>query len=132
MRAASLAYFGKEPRRLSLAQAALLVALPQSPQARRPDRFPEAARRARNRVLAHAAARGVIPREEATRAMAERMPTVRREFPMLAPHLADAEVEQDKTRLRASPHHRWRRPGQPRSGSCASTRQPWAGASPPR
>ena len=27
------------------------------------------------------------------------MPTVRRDFPMLAPHLADAEVEQNKTRL---------------------------------
>src|SRR5581483_8864149 len=51
-----LAPFGKEPRRLSPAQAALLVALPQSPELRRPDRFPEAARRARNRVLAHAAA----------------------------------------------------------------------------
>ena len=50
-------------------------------------------------MLAHAAAQGVIPREEATRAMAERMPTARREFPMLAPHLADAEVEQNKTRL---------------------------------
>ena len=99
VRAASLAYFGKEPRRLSLAEAALLVALPQSPELRRPDRFSEAARRARNRVLAHAAAQGVVPREEAARAMAERMPTVRREFPMLAPHLADAEVEQNKTRL---------------------------------
>ena len=43
--------------------------------------------------------RASIPREEAARAMAERMPTVRREFPMLAPHLADAEVEQNKTRL---------------------------------
>ena len=31
--------------------------------------------------------------------MAERMPTARREFPMLAPHLADAEVERNKTRL---------------------------------
>ena len=38
VRAASLAYFGKEPRRLSLGEAALLVALPQSPEARRPDR----------------------------------------------------------------------------------------------
>ena len=38
MRAASLAYFGKEPRRLTLGEAALLVALPQSPEARRPDR----------------------------------------------------------------------------------------------
>src|ERR1700733_4333148 len=38
VRAASLAYFGKEPRRLTLGEAALLVALPQSPEARRPDR----------------------------------------------------------------------------------------------
>ena len=38
IRAASLAYFGKEPRRLTLAESALLVALPQSPEHRRPDR----------------------------------------------------------------------------------------------
>ena len=100
VRAASLAYFGKEPRRLSLAEAALLVALPQSPELRRPDRFPQAARRARNRVLAacRGAGRHPAPTRRA-RAMAERMPTARREFPMLAPHLADAEVEQNKTRL---------------------------------
>jgi penicillin-binding protein 1C len=36
VRAASLAYFGKEPARLTTAEAALLVALPQSPEARRP------------------------------------------------------------------------------------------------
>ncbi|WP_205837712.1 transglycosylase domain-containing protein, partial [Lactobacillus crispatus] len=39
VRAASLAYFGKEPKRLSLAEAALLVALPQSPERRRLDRY---------------------------------------------------------------------------------------------
>jgi penicillin-binding protein 1C len=38
VRAASLAYFGKEPRRLSVSEAALLVALPQLPERRRPDR----------------------------------------------------------------------------------------------
>ncbi|MCB1518531.1 MAG: transglycosylase domain-containing protein, partial [Hyphomicrobiaceae bacterium] len=38
VRAASLTYFGKEPARLTIAEAALLVALPQSPEARRPDR----------------------------------------------------------------------------------------------
>ena len=37
-RAASLAYFGKEPKTLSIGEAALLVAIPQSPEARRPDR----------------------------------------------------------------------------------------------
>src|SRR5262249_15949388 len=51
IRAASIAYFGKEPKRLSLAEAALLVALPQSPENRRLDRHPEAARTARDRVL---------------------------------------------------------------------------------
>ncbi len=34
VRAASLAYFGKEPRRLTVAEAALLVALPQLPERR--------------------------------------------------------------------------------------------------
>ncbi|WP_181180823.1 transglycosylase domain-containing protein, partial [Paracoccus sp. FO-3] len=60
IRAASLQWFGKEPRRLTPAQAALLVALPQSPEARRPDRFPEAARAARDRVLARAVRAGLI------------------------------------------------------------------------
>lgn len=51
LRAASLAWFGKEPQRLTQAQAALLIALPQSPEARRPDRHPQAARGARGRVM---------------------------------------------------------------------------------
>jgi len=92
VRAAALAYFGKEPNRLSVAQAALLVALPQSPEARRPDRFAASALRARNRVLDRALKAGVITQPEAERARAEIVPTSRREFPMLAPHLAEAEV----------------------------------------
>jgi penicillin-binding protein 1C len=99
VRAASLAYFGKEPKRLSLAEAALLVALPQAPELRRPDRFPAAAQRARNRVLARAAASQIVAAEEARRAMAEAIPVSRREFPLLAAHLADTEVQQDKARL---------------------------------
>ncbi|MCJ9746877.1 transglycosylase domain-containing protein, partial [Neorhizobium sp. SHOUNA12A] len=51
VRAASLAYFGKEPRRLTVAEAALLVALPQSPEGRRPDRHFKIAQAARERVL---------------------------------------------------------------------------------
>ena len=64
IRAASLVYFGKEPHRLTLGQAALLVASPQSPEARRPDRSVEAARKARNRVLDHFAALGTVPMDE--------------------------------------------------------------------
>ncbi len=93
VRAASLLYLGKEPRRLSLAEAALLVALPQSPEARRPDRSPEAAKRARNRVLARALELGVIPRDEADAAMREAMPQVRKSMPQLAPHLSDQIIE---------------------------------------
>jgi penicillin-binding protein 1C len=98
VRAASLAYFGKEPRRLSIGEAALLVAIPQSPEMRRPDRFLVAARRARDHVLARMLSAGVISREDAARAAAERVPAARREFPMLASHLSDTQVEQHKTR----------------------------------
>jgi len=92
VRAASLAYFGREPKRLSIAQAALLVALPQSPELRRPDRYADRARAARDRVLDVAASRGVISLAEATRAKAERVPDRRLAFAMLAPHLAEQEV----------------------------------------
>ncbi len=71
VRAASLAYFGREPRRLTLGQAALLVALPQAPEARRPDRFPEAAKRARDRVLDRIAGNGVFSDAEIARAKEE-------------------------------------------------------------
>ena len=94
IRAAALAYFGKEPRRLTLGEAALLVALPQSPESRRPDRFPEAARRARDRVLDRFAAAGGAPADEIALAKAEALPKVRRPMPMLAPHAADRAVMQ--------------------------------------
>jgi penicillin-binding protein 1C len=92
VRAASLAYFGKEPRRLSVGEAALLVALPQSPEWRRPDRNPRLARIARDRVLQRATEEGVITEAEARRAALEPVPIGRRAFPKLAPHLAEAEV----------------------------------------
>ena len=92
VRAASLAYFGREPARLTVAQAALLVALPQSPETRRPDRFPERARAARNRVIGIAQGRGLLTDEEAAQARAEPVPTARRPFPMIAAHAAEEAV----------------------------------------
>ncbi|WP_202913364.1 penicillin-binding protein 1C [Acuticoccus sediminis] len=88
VRAAALAYFGREPARLTLAQAALLVALPQSPEARRPDRNPQAAEAARARVLDRLLQRGVITGRDAAEAKREPVPTRRRAVPRLAPHLA--------------------------------------------
>ncbi len=92
VRAASLAYFGKEPGRLTTAEAALLVALPQSPEARRPDRDPVAATTGRNLVLDRMVSEGVIGAEEAEAAKREPIPTARKEFPMLAAHLAQEAV----------------------------------------
>lgn len=92
VRAASLAYFGKEPRRLTPAQSALLVALPQSPEGRRPDRMPQAARAAREKVLARAVGAGVIAPDQGRAALREAVPVARRDFPALAPHLADRVV----------------------------------------
>jgi penicillin-binding protein 1C len=90
IRAASIAYFGKEPKRLSLAESALLVALPQSPETRRLDRYPEAARAARDRVLDRMVEEGEVSAEDATQAKALPVPRLRKPMPILAPHSADA------------------------------------------
>ena len=89
VRAATLAYFGKEPWRLTPAEAALLVAIPQSPESRRPDRHPEAAAEARARVLARAVAKGIVAADHAEAAEREVVPVARRAVPAIAPHLAD-------------------------------------------
>ncbi len=92
VRAASFAYFGKEPQRLTVAEAALLVALPQSPEGRRPDRSVRARERAaaaRNRVVARGVAAGVLEAEDSAVVSEARLPEVRRDFPLLAPHLGD-------------------------------------------
>src|SRR3954468_10798241 len=91
-RAATLAYFGKEPRRLTLAETALLVALPQSPEVRRPDRVHEVARRARDRVLERLAGAGLVPADEVALARREAVPAARKPMPMLAPHAADRAI----------------------------------------
>ncbi|WP_455685373.1 penicillin-binding protein 1C [Xanthobacter flavus] len=89
VRAASLTYLGKEPRRLTLGEAALLVALPQSPETRRPDRYPVRAKAARDRVLDRLAAQGIIAPDEVRVAKAEAVPTARRLLPQIAPHLSE-------------------------------------------
>ena len=55
-----------------MAEAALLVALPQSPELRRPDRSAAAARAARDRVLDRIAAAGRIPADEVALRQARR------------------------------------------------------------
>lgn len=59
IRAGALAWFGRPPARLDPDEAALLVALPRSPERLRPDRHPERARAARDALLGVPAAQDV-------------------------------------------------------------------------
>ncbi len=95
IRAASLSYFGKEPARLTPAEAALLVAIPQSPETRRPDRAADRAEAARDRVLDRAVTFHLIDAEEAQAALSEPVPGLRKPFPAYAPHLADRARTED-------------------------------------
>src|SRR4029453_9223952 len=72
IRAASIAYFGKEPKGLRLAESALLVALPQSPERRRVDRYPQVAHAARDRVLDRMVEDGVVSQDDGGRGKAAR------------------------------------------------------------
>ncbi|MBX3725186.1 MAG: penicillin-binding protein 1C [Xanthomonadales bacterium] len=69
--AASWAWLGKDPGQLSHAEAALLVVLPQAPGRNRPDRHPERARAARDKVLARMADTGIWPVEVVAEARQE-------------------------------------------------------------
>lgn len=93
VRSASLAYFGKEPKRLSLNEAALLVALPQSPEGRRPDRFSLRAKKARDRVLQRAYLNKVISKADYLYAKRQAIPSLRRAFPAWAPHLSEQALK---------------------------------------
>jgi penicillin-binding protein 1C len=87
VRAASLSWFGKEPMRLTPAEAAVLVALPQSPERRRPDRHAERAHAARDAVLHRAFERGALDARALHESLAQPAPHRRLALPRLAPHL---------------------------------------------
>ncbi|TGQ42582.1 MULTISPECIES: penicillin-binding protein 1C [unclassified Mesorhizobium] len=90
VRAASLAYFGKEPKRLTVSEAALLVALPQLPEKRRPDRNLQVAHAARDRVLTRMISAGLLGEREAARAALDDVSSLRRTLPAFAAHAAYA------------------------------------------
>ncbi|EJJ4224504.1 peptidoglycan glycosyltransferase PbpC [Salmonella enterica] len=86
--AASWAYFGKSPARLSYADAALLAVLPQAPSRLRPDRWPVRAEAARNKVLDRMAVQGVWPAETVRESREEPVWLAPRQMPQLAPLFA--------------------------------------------
>jgi penicillin-binding protein 1C len=85
LRAGALAWFGRPASSLDAGEAALLVALARRPEALRPDRHPDAARRARDAVLL-ARAPDIASAAEIT--LAGEVPTRRRAMARHAPHAA--------------------------------------------
>ncbi len=85
VRSASWAYFGREPDRLSDDQVALLIALPQAPEARRPDLRPAAAAAGRAEIVSRLADAGVFSAARAREAAEPVLPG-RSRFPDAAWH----------------------------------------------
>ncbi len=86
--AAARSYLGKSAADLSRAEAALLVVLPQAPSRLRPDRHPERALAARNKVLTRMASMGVWSDFEVEQARIEGVVAQRLQSPQFAPLLA--------------------------------------------
>ncbi len=86
--AASWAYLGKSPAQLTHAEAALLAVLPQAPSRLRPDRHPQRAQDARDKVLRRLAEFQVWPQAAVDEALEEPLLLAPRLEPSLAPLLA--------------------------------------------
>lgn len=86
--AASWAYLGKSPQQLTRSEAALLAVLPQAPSRLRPDRHPERAQVARDKVLRRLAEYQIWPKGAVDEALEEPLLLAPRLEPSLAPLLA--------------------------------------------
>jgi penicillin-binding protein 1C len=93
--AASRMYFDKSAADLTLAEAALLAGLPQSPSRLRPDRHPAAARARMEYVLERMQANGFITAAQHAEAMRQPLGVRRHARPFLAPHFADFVLGQN-------------------------------------
>ena len=93
--AASRFYFNKPQHALSLGEAVLLAAIPNAPERLRPDRFPENARKAREKVLNRLLARRQISEQQWQEAVQEPIPHKRHPLPFKAPHLSRLLVKEN-------------------------------------
>ncbi|SMB78587.1 penicillin-binding protein 1C [Pasteurella testudinis DSM 23072] len=90
-------YFNKPADKLSLAEAAWLVALPQSPTAYHPLRYPQRAKQARDQVLNRAFSAGLITPQQYQSAVAQAVSIRPTAFPLIAPHFSD-QVKSDQVK----------------------------------
>lgn len=86
--AACLLYYNTTPLHLTPSQAALLISLPQSPERRRPDLYPQQARQARYGVLQRLQSEGLMSDKQVELATIQPVPEHKYSTPFHAPQLA--------------------------------------------
>jgi penicillin-binding protein 1C len=94
---ASYFYFGKSPSVLSKSDALTLVGLPNSPSRLRPDRYPKAAMKHRNKVAGILLGKKSLTDSEYTEILKDPVPQSRTTPPNLAPHFTRFVREQNSS-----------------------------------
>jgi len=89
VKAASLRYFNKQPKDLTLTECALLAGIPQSPSRLRPNRYPQRAQKRRNMVLESMVRNGYITTAQSGDTIKESVLAGNNIFPFKTPHFAD-------------------------------------------
>jgi len=79
--AATHVYFDKRPDQLTDSEIALLIALPQAPEARRPDRHVQNAQKARDMVLDKLLIAKFVTKRQLSEAKEDGVPSMRKTFP---------------------------------------------------
>lgn len=97
--AASWVYLGKAPSELSYSEAAMLTVLPQAPSRLRPDRWPERAQQARDKVLRRMASQGLWSEQQVEESLQESVWLAPRKMPQLAPLLSRYLAGQSQSSL---------------------------------
>ena len=109
VKAATEAWFQKTPGHLTLNEAALLVALPQAPESRRPDKHPQAAFEAKKKVLERVHNKLSVSSDALiSEVTAEPLPSRLIKPKSIAPHLADKSEGSSLTTISAE----WQRRAQ--------------------
>jgi len=104
VRAASLIWFDREPKYLTPAQQALLIALPQAPEARRPDRRPHIAQTARTEILTRLERKNALSSAMMQEAIISPIPLKRTPLQRDGWHLSLEIANQRKDQLRRGDH----------------------------
>ncbi|MDB4198102.1 penicillin-binding protein 1C [Ascidiaceihabitans sp.] len=107
--AATEAWFQKSAQQLTLNESALLVALPQSPERRRPDRFAKNAFLAKQKVLMQVKERMALNDDLVLEVLNEPLPFRLSKPTSIAPHLADRFISQPNKSIKTTIDVNWQK-----------------------